>query len=173
VTIEGTSNIHDYTATTSALRVKSGALAVVPANPEFLAEIVKPGALKSLEISIAAKTLASGKDGLDKNMYKALKVQEHPDITFRLDGLQPAASGAVRASGVLTIAGVEKNVTFDATVQINGPALSVKGSVPLLMTDYGITPPKAMLGMLKTNPKVVVKFDVSFTIPPANLAGNS
>jgi polyisoprenoid-binding protein YceI len=173
VTIEGTSNIHDYTATTSALRVKTATLAVDAANPEFLAEIVKPGALQNVEIAIPAKTLASGKDGLDKNMHKALKTQEHPDITFRLNRLQPAADGAVRAIGVLRIAGVERDVAFDLTAQLNGSVLSVKGSVPLLMTDYGIAPPKAMLGMLKTDPRVVVKFDTSFTIPPAHLAGTS
>ena len=27
------------------------------------------------------------------------------------------------------------------------------------MTDFGITPPKAMLGMLKTDPKVTVTFE--------------
>jgi hypothetical protein len=45
--------------------------------------------------------------------------------------------------------------------------------VALLMTDFGITPPKAMLGMLKTDPKVTVTFEASFTIPPAATAGNS
>jgi hypothetical protein len=32
-------------------------------------------------------------------------------------------------------------------------ALTVTGELPLLMTDYGITPPKAMLGMLKRIPR--------------------
>jgi hypothetical protein len=33
------------------------------------------------------------------------------------------------------------------------------------MTDFGITPPKAMLGMLKTDPKVTVTFDTLVTVP--------
>ena len=32
--------------------------------------------------------------------------------------------------------------------------------VPLLMTDFAIEPPKAMLGMLKTDPKVTVTFEI-------------
>jgi hypothetical protein len=35
----------------------------------------------------------------------------------------------------------------------------VNGSVDLNMTDFGITPPKAMLGMLKTDPKVTVQLE--------------
>jgi hypothetical protein len=41
----------------------------------------------------------------------------------------------------------------------------VNGAVTLLMTDYGVTPPKAMLGMLKTDPKVTVTFETVLTIP--------
>jgi hypothetical protein len=37
--------------------------------------------------------------------------------------------------------------------------------VPLLMTDFGIAPPKAMLGMLKTDPKVTVTFETMLSVP--------
>jgi hypothetical protein len=32
------------------------------------------------------------------------------------------------------------------------------------MTDYGIAPPKAMLGMLKTDPKVTVSFVATLSL---------
>jgi hypothetical protein len=37
--------------------------------------------------------------------------------------------------------------------------------VSLLMTDFGITPPVALLGMLKTDPKVTVSFETVLTVP--------
>ena len=43
--------------------------------------------------------------------------------------------------------------------------ITVIGDVPLLMTDYGIKPPTAMLGMLKTDPKITVTFEVVLTMP--------
>jgi hypothetical protein len=43
--------------------------------------------------------------------------------------------------------------------------LSVQGQVQLLMTDFGIKPPTAMLGMLKTDPKVTVSIETVLTIP--------
>jgi hypothetical protein len=44
-------------------------------------------------------------------------------------------------------------------------ALVVKGQLPILMTDYGIKPPTAMLGMLKTDPKVTVSFETVLAVP--------
>jgi hypothetical protein len=65
----------------------------------------------------------------------------------------------------LKIAGVEREVAFDLKTQRKEGSLVVRGEVPLLMTDYGITPPKAMLGMLKTDPKVTVTFETVLTVP--------
>ena len=36
----------------------------------------------------------------------------------------------------------------------------LQGEHPLLMTDYGLTPPSAMFGALRTADKVTVKFDL-------------
>jgi hypothetical protein len=41
----------------------------------------------------------------------------------------------------------------------------VKGTLALLMTDYGIIPPKGMLGMFKTDPKVTIVFETVLNAP--------
>jgi hypothetical protein len=167
ITIDGTSNIHPYTASTTAVRVTRARLAANVPGPAFWDEIVKPGALEAFEISVPAATLTSPKEGLDKNMHKALKVKEHPEITFRLLRLEPRAetAGALRATGVLQIGGVEREVALDITTVRTEGTLAVQGKVQLLMTDFGIAPPKAMLGMLKTDPKVIVTFETVLAIP--------
>jgi len=88
---------------------------------------------QTFEIAIPAATLTSPKEGLDKNMHKVLKVDAHPDITFRLTRL----------------------AAVDGT----------PGALTLLMTDFRIAPPKAMLGMRKTDPKVTVTFETILTVP--------
>jgi hypothetical protein len=167
VSIAGTSNIHPYTASTTALRVTRVQLAGDVAGPAFWDEILKPGTLKAFEIVIPAATLASDKEALDKNMHKALKTTEYADITFRLLRFEPrpGATGALRAIGVLTIAGVPREVALELTTTRRDAGLTVKGQVALLMTDFGITPPKAMLGMLKTDPKVTITFETVLTVP--------
>jgi polyisoprenoid-binding protein YceI len=166
VSLAGTSNIHAYTATTTAARVVRLKVARAALTPDIWTNIVAPGALEAFEIAIPAATLSSPKEGLDKNMHKALKTTEHPDITFRLTRFEAAGpAGALRGVGVLKIAGVEREVSLALKTQRTEQTFVVSGDVQLLMTDFGITPPKAMLGMLKTDPKVTVTFETVFALP--------
>ena len=165
VTINGTSNIHAYTAATTTVLIARLQLAGAVAGPHFWEEILKPGGLEAFEITIPAATLSSPKEGLDKNMHKALRTAEFPDITFRLVRLQPGEAGAAKAVGMLTIAGREREITLDLKTQRKDSSLAVTGQAQLLMTDFGIKPPTAMLGMLKTDPKVTVAFETVLTIP--------
>ena len=163
VTIAGTSNIHEYTASTTAIQVTRVQLGALAAGGDLLGEALKPGVVEAFEVTIPAKSLASKKDGLDKNMHAALKAAEHPDITFKLLRFEnrPAPASGIRAIGVLRVAGVDRQVAIDITTERKDAALLVKGTLALLMTDFGITPPKAMMGMLKTDPKVTITFEVA------------
>jgi polyisoprenoid-binding protein YceI len=167
VTIAGTSNIHEYTASTTKIRVTRAQLGSSIVGADFWENALKPGAVETFEIAIAAGTLTSPREGLDKNMYKALRVQEFPDITFRLVrfDLTGKPAGAAKAIGMLKIAGVEREVAMDITTTRSGTTLTVQGRLGLLMTDYGIKPPTAMLGMLKTDPKVTITFETVLSIP--------
>jgi hypothetical protein len=164
VSINGTSNIHPFTASTTDVRMSRMVLA--PADGDRLQSAAKPGGVEAFEIAIKAASLASSKDGLDKNMHKALKASEHPDITFKLSRLEAgAAANALRAVGLLKIAGVEKEVVLPLKVAINAATIGVTGDIALLMTDYGIKPPTAMLGMAKADNKITVTFELALALP--------
>ncbi len=160
VTLAGTSNLHDYTATTTSVRLTR----LQVASGADLAALTTPGTVQAFEIAIPAASLHSTRDGLDKNMHKALKAKEFADIVFRLSRLEPKGS-ALRAIGVLRLAGVEKEIAFDLVTATKNGSLVVTGSVDLLMTDFGIPAPKAMMGMLKTDPKVTISFETTLSIP--------
>src|SRR4029450_6760530 len=103
VTISGTSNIHAYTASTATVTVTRAQLAGGAAGTAFWTNVLRPGAVEAFEVAIPAATLTSPREGLDKNMHKALLVKEHRNITFRLLRFEPraAAPGALRAVGAL------------------------------------------------------------------------
>lgn len=157
VTITGTTNVHGYTAATSTVKLTSVKLGAF--DGDLFALVQKPSLVESFEIAIPAASLKSPKDGIDKNMHKALKVDKFADITYRVKSMEKTAAG-VRAIGSLTIAGVTKDVTLDLTAQRTGSNLSVAGEIPLLMTDYGVTPPKAMMGMMRTDPKITIRIEL-------------
>ena len=164
VTIAGSSNIHEYTATSTTARVVRVKVGAVAGGAAFWDEVVRPGVLEAFELVIPAASLSSPKAGLDKNMHKALKVEQHADIAFRLARLEGPAD-ALRAVGTLRIAGVEREVVLTLKTERRDAALIVRGQLPILMTDYGIKPPTAMLGMLKTDPKVTVSFEAILAVP--------
>ena len=157
VTITGTTNVHGYTAATKTARltsVKTGAF-----DGDLMNLAATPALLEAFEIAIPAASLKSTKDGIDKNMHKALKTDKFADIIFRMKSMQKTTTG-VRALGTLTIAGVSKEIALDLTAKRAGSNLLVAGEIPLLMTDYGVTPPKAMMGMMKTDPKITIGLEL-------------
>ena len=167
ITISGTSNIHAYTASTTTVRVARAQVAGPLEAADLWTNALKPGGLEAFDVTIPAATLTSPREGLDKNMHKALQVKAYPDIVFRLLRLEPRSGtpGALRAVGVLQIVGVEREVALDITTERKASNLTVQGQVQFLMTDFGIKPPVAMLGMLKTDPKVTVTFEAVIAIP--------
>ena len=163
--------MQDHSPPTTGAAVRAETSAPTPAshssgsNPRpVVATVIISGRTRALAPSTTAASLSAPKGDLDKNMHKALKVAEHADITFRLVRFESAAAGP-RAIGLLKIAGVEKEVALDITTKRAGAGLAVAGRIDLLMTDYGIAPPKAMLGMLKTDPKVTITFETVLAIP--------
>jgi polyisoprenoid-binding protein YceI len=163
VSLAGTSNIHEFTASTTDVRVTRLAIANGVSGAGLLAAVLNPGAVEAFDIAIRTASLSSPKEGIDKNMHKALKAAEFKDITFRLVRLE--GTPALRAIGLLKIAGVEREIAIDLKTAATATALTISATVPVLMTDYGIAPPKAMLGMLKTDPTITVTFEVVLAMP--------
>ncbi len=158
VTVNGNSTLHPWTASSSTVKVTGIELAAA-GEGDALQYALEPGALTAFDVAIPVRSLSSPKEGIDKNMHKALKAQEHADIRFRFTALEKVGA-RYRAVGLLTIAGVEKEVTLDLQVQRKDETLAVTGTTALVMTDFGVTPPKAMMGMIKTDPKVQIRIEL-------------
>lgn len=166
VTINGTSNVHDWTAATSTVRVAQAQVAAEAKGASFWDAVVKPGGIQAFEVVVPVTTLTSPRSGLDKNMYKALKSDQHKDITFRLKGLTAkATAGAFTAAGVLRVAGVDRDVTLNITLGRSGNNLVVRGSTEVLMPDFGIDPPRALLGTVRSSPNVTITFETVVSSP--------
>jgi polyisoprenoid-binding protein YceI len=106
---------------------------------------------------------------MNKDTYKALKADIHPDIFFTLNtdikSIQPGlAANTILAKGLLTIAGVTNPVIMQVNILIPEKGrLYFKGSQILKLSDYGITPPSALLGAIKTGNEITINFKTNFT----------
>jgi polyisoprenoid-binding protein YceI len=164
--LEGKSNVHDFHSQADELRLTMGrdSAAVVPADLSAFDGMIRAGDVKAMTFSIPVAKMHSGKDGLDKNMQKALKTDHNPTIDFRLLRYQatPFPLGGdsldVKATGKLSVAGVEREVELRAVARRSGNFISIEGSKPLLMTDFGVKPPTMMLGAMRTEDGVVIHY---------------
>jgi polyisoprenoid-binding protein YceI len=104
---------------------------------------------------------------MDENMYKALKAEQYPDIRYTLATYEvdrdsaTADSFVAKTTGQLTVSGQTITVEIPIKVQrtVTGAARG-EGKVDMLMTDFGIKPPVALLGTLRTKNKISISFNV-------------
>lgn len=157
VTVEGTSNVHDWEMTTATAKGK----AVIELQDQILS------ALKDLEVTIPATSLKSGKGGMDKNAYKALKTNKHENIHFKLKECRKITNSGpdtykIAATGNMTIAGKSRPVEMDMTAKLTPEGLVLSGENKITMTQYDVDPPTAMFGTITTGDEVNVKFNAHF-----------
>ncbi len=157
MTIEGTSTMHDWHMKSSAADIA----AMIETDASG-----KVTGIKSMSFTMAAKSLKSGKDAMDKNAYKALKTEQNPNITASLKKAditaKDAKTYAVKSTINLTIAGKTLEVPLDVTlVKISDSSYSIKGSKSLKMTSFEMKPPSFMMGAVKTGDEITIKFDLT------------
>lgn len=155
VTINGTSNLHNWT-------VKGGVI-----DGEVNIAVDPQGQIKlgTIQVSIPVVSLKSSEgSGMDKTMYDAMDKTHHPTVTYSLTKATPKGPTAPAAGplhfetvGQLSISGQKHEVKLDVVVVLTGNHLTITTETALKMTDYGIKPPVAMFGMVKSGDAVTVK----------------
>lgn len=166
VWLEGTSNLHEFSSRTGVLElaVTRDPSAADATDLKSLAALVQSAGVRGLDLDVPVLTLKSGKQGLDKNLYKALKTEANPRIHFHLEHYIVTPRGAasdtlaVSADGQLRIAGAERPVTLTANLVRSDHGMWLEGSTVLKMTQYGVRPPTMMLGALRVNDPVTVRY---------------
>jgi polyisoprenoid-binding protein YceI len=173
IALNGSSTLHPYASTSTLTQVSS---VLVPGNDTgtlpataVLADIARRAPFQQFEVVIPVKGLKSGENGLDKNMYKSLKVSEAPDIRFALTHYETSTpqtddSLPFKAAGRLSIAGVDHDIVLVGTAQVNADQLIINGAYELRMSDYGIKPPTLLLGAIKVADPVTIHFHLKFVI---------
>lgn len=159
MTVYGSSNVRDWTM--DVLEI-DGQVAVQPAADDGLPTIDR------VLVEVPVDSMLSERGSQNEKAHKALNKSRQPVIYFRSESVNVAPGNAsdstftVTAEGELILAGERRNVTLQAegTRAENG-AFRFHGEHELLMTDFGIDPPTALLGALRVTDEIRVAFDVT------------
>lgn len=175
--MDGTSTLHDWECRTSDVQVdlRRAKGRPEPEGAAALEALIRANGIESLEVAIALRTLHSDRKGLEKNMLKSLQSDKYPVIHFRMlrysvVSAEHADTLALRLEGALIISGVKKDVMLAARAWKGANGEWVDGSETLLMSDYGIKPPRMMLGTLKVADRVVIHYHLLLA-PPSGVVG--
>jgi len=165
-TVEGTSTMHGWEAEAREMRgelaLNETDRALLASSPAASPQAISPAA----HIEIPVRALTSGKDAMDKNMWSTLKSQDHPAIAYKLASAErvPFQSGEagrvhLRTKGLLAVAGKSREIEVPMELQsLPNGGFKVTGETMLKMSDFGITPPKFMVGMLRVGNDVRVRW---------------
>jgi hypothetical protein len=150
--IEGRSNVDRFTCRAGEMR----GIGQVPENDTAV----------RVTVGIPVEKFDCGRRKMNEDFYAALASSRHPEIRFTLTRVIPlGASGGeqhLQVSGLVSLAGTERPVTFRTSgkEQADGRLVG-SGSVPLRMTDFGIEPPTALLGLVRAHDDITVHFDLT------------
>lgn len=138
--IEGDSNIRTWECVAQSLEARAD----VPEAP--------PRELRFLSVKIPVAGLDCNDSHMDEKLRDALRAGKFPLIEYQLGTIEKwpdtaAGETKLNVAGTLSIAGRVRAVTMVVAVKkLADGSFQVRGSVPLLMSDFEVEPPTAFLG---------------------------
>jgi len=150
--VSGTSTLHDWEMPS---KQASGTMVAIITEGKITE-------IKSLVVDMPAESIKSGKKGMDKIAYEAMKTDKYKTVKFVLESAVKNGN-KWKITGKFTIAGTTKQAKFEVEEKaLQFGVHSIAGVYSLKLTDYGITPPTAMMGTIKTGDAVKISFNVKF-----------
>ena len=165
VILLGRSNVHAFSCATSTFQTNIGVDSSHRA--EGLASGPRPF---RLTVKVPVRSLDCGKARMNQDMFRALKADSFPEIRYTLtsyvanEALATADSFTVNSVGELTVAGKTQRVEVQVKgVRDHAGRVQGNGGVKLLMTDFGIKPPTAFLGAIRTKNAIELRVEIRVT----------
>ena len=159
MTIYGSSNVRDWTM--DVLEI-DGQVTVQPAADDGLPTVER------LLVEVPIDSVLSERGSQNEKAHKALHKNTQPTIYFRAESIDVSAGGAtdstfsVTAQGELMMAGERHTVDLQAEgMRLANGAYRFQGEHNMLLSDFNIERPTALLGALRVADEIRIAFDVT------------
>jgi polyisoprenoid-binding protein YceI len=117
-------------------------------------------------VAFPARSLHTGNGLRDRDMWKSLQADDHPEI--RLEVTDVAVQGTrddtvlAMVHGTLTVRGVARPISSPVNAVRTAHGFQVRGRFPIDLREWKLGGLRRMLGTLRVDPEVMVKFDLKF-----------
>ncbi|HET7152686.1 MAG TPA: YceI family protein [Candidatus Kapabacteria bacterium] len=120
-------------------------------------------------VSIKVKDLDCGNKFMNNDMYDAMNSDQFPTIQYHLISARRLSSQdgdsvwtKLQTIGTLDLNGVSKQLNIQVNIRrLANNKIQVVGSVGMLMSDFNVTPPSALFGLIKASNDLEVRFDIT------------
>ena len=105
---------------------------------------------------------------LEKDLGKTLNKEDFPNIEARLIDFRPYQDPNLRALAMckiaVTVRGVERVYDFPFGYAYGDDVFILDGTLHLRMTSFGITPPSKMMGLVKVDDRLAIRFHLKLNL---------
>jgi polyisoprenoid-binding protein YceI len=171
LTLRGTSNLRAFSCTTASML----AVASMNRHTGFATSPDSPFAVQVL-VTIPIKSLDCKPNGINASLFRSLRGEQFPAITYRLGSYdflalaEASDSMIARTVGTLSVAGKDKLVPMVVSGRRTGDGgVGATGSLTVNMTDFGVVPPTLFLGLIHVRNPITIQFDLIADAPGAAL----
>ena len=179
LSLEGSSNVKDWRCTGTTLDARMDVAAPLD-QINHIIDRIEDGDVARLDpraasfpqpafrLRVPVQSLRCGNRQMERDLSNALRADANPVIEFQFDELVGGVEHDIDArryratiSGVLALAGTRRSVRIAVEAErVARDRFRLRARLPLRMTDFGITPPTALFGMVKAKNDLVVQFDL-------------
>ena len=154
--VKGTSTLHDWSMDSKNFNCKMNSTSSE-----------KSLIIQKIDFSCNSNSLKSENSLMDKKAWSALEAYKFHKIQFESTNQEEFTwdnkniEGEI--NGTLLLTGKKKDITipFKGVIDNDGN-LKVTGEVSIKMSEFGIDPPTALLGSLKTGDEVTIEYNLLF-----------
>ena len=127
------------------------------------------------QLDLTTHLMDCGNKQITKDLHKALRADDYPFIKIQLNALQlqdiiPDKEGWMKALADtdVIIAGCSNHKFIDIQYRILADhVIEAHGATKLCITDFGIDPPKALMGLIKVDDEVEINLRMHIAVDPA------
>lgn len=145
VKVEGTSNVHDWSAVVEDVRFEGTRTNDV---------------LNGIRVRFVVESMESGDGLMNRRIYSTLNSEDHPEIVFNITD-SSVQGQRLTMTGNLTINGVRRQITVTGEMrELSNGNLRIQGSHPVEFSDHGMDAPSFMFGAMKVGNTVHIKYNI-------------
>ena len=157
VVIEGETNINGFT-----FSFENSKININPEQSKLIKELTHN---EIVEFYIPVRAFRGSNSLMEEDFQSILKADTYPMVRVGIEKQKLntiiTENNDQNLNFFLTIAGVTKNIGGNYQISVcNKDEFILQGTTHVKLTDFGITPPKKMLGVLYVKDVIFIKFDI-------------